>query len=124
MNGSEQETAEQAVARVLKAQAEGDLKLNEKLAQLRRETEARDEAKRKQAEAAERDKVERRQQQQAELFEREHRPGMLAAWLTTGGDEASFETVWPALRQELQLSEARRAQLAAKAAAGALYRDL
>jgi hypothetical protein len=118
-----QETAQEAVVRVLAQQAEQGAAQQAQWQALRDETAKKDEAKAKEREAAEAAKVERLQQQAAANFEAEHKPGMLAAWQATGGDHESFEKAWPAMRTQLQMDAARRTQQAAREAAGALYRD-
>jgi hypothetical protein len=72
---------------------------------------------------AERTKSERRQAQAAANFDAEHKPGLLAAWQTTGGSAEDFEKAWPALRSQLQMDVTRRVQEQARASMATLYRE-
>ena len=118
-----QETAEQAVKRVLAARVEHDAAEQAQFQKLRDEAEKAAAAKEKERTAAEQAKADRLREQQAERFDGDHKTGALAAWRATGGDAKSFVEAWPAMRAELQVNAVRRLQQQARANNAALYRE-
>jgi hypothetical protein len=123
MSNAQQETAQQAVARVLAAQTARDAEQQALLQKLRDDAAELAAAKEKERAAEEAAKVERLQKERAARFDRENKPGLLAAWRANGGDTASFEAAWPALRAQLLQDAARRTHEQARASMAALYRD-
>lgn len=120
----QRETAAQAVQRVLAAQAERDAEQQATLQKLRDEAAERAAAKEKERAAEEAAKAERLQAERAARFDRENKPGLLAAWRANGGDTASFEAAWPALRTQLLQDATRKLQEQARAGMAQLYREL
>ena len=124
MAGNEvRETAAEAVQRVLAQQAQADAETQARLQALHEETERNAAAKAQETAQAQQAKADRRLQEAAERFDAQHKPGLLAAWLSTGGTAEQFETAWPALRAQLQLDATQRAAAEARQAQAQLYRD-
>jgi hypothetical protein len=115
----QQETAEQAVARVLAAKDEGK---KEQEAQWKA---LQDKVAKAQATAqAKQAKMDRLQAQRAASFEAEHRPAHLLRWLGTGGSVAEFENEWPEMLAKLRKDVTLGKQPSRDGQASPGYREL
>jgi hypothetical protein len=120
----QQETAEQAVARVLAAKDEGKKEQEAQWKALQDKVAKENEAKAQATAQAEQAKMDRLQAQRAASFEAEHRPAHLLRWLGTGGSVAEFENEWPEMLAKLRKDVTLGKQPSRDGQASPGYREL